>query len=294
MHAYRAGHGSRARVLYFFRTPSNVKVGRRALDPEVREGLEHTHPDLAFDWAGLTREPVLPRFDPRERPERPARPSTGSGRGERVEPRRPPPSVAAPPPEVVPAIIEDDSVLGRTLGGQEAARLRGRYNEMLQRISRRARTPEDRDRLTERAIRLNPDDWADASVVRAAVTAIEAEWDAVVSELPLRRRGRRGGRFRNGGPAEGRSEEGRTEEGRTEEGRTNENQEEHGQATHAERLGHEDPGVDDPRHGGHLGTDAGAAEHPSFADTSQAGADTRQAGADPTDPPIGGDLPGGS
>jgi len=44
MHAYRPGQGSsRARVLYLFRSPANMKVGRRALDAEVTEALEHTH-----------------------------------------------------------------------------------------------------------------------------------------------------------------------------------------------------------------------------------------------------------
>ena len=46
MHAYHHGAG-RARVLYLFRSPSNVKVGRQALDGEVTEALEHTHPDYA-------------------------------------------------------------------------------------------------------------------------------------------------------------------------------------------------------------------------------------------------------
>ena len=60
MHAYRAAWTSRARVLYLFRSPSDLKVGRRPLDAEVMEALEHTHPDLAFDWPTLLREPGLP------------------------------------------------------------------------------------------------------------------------------------------------------------------------------------------------------------------------------------------
>ncbi len=60
MHAYRPnGGGQRGRVLYFFRTPSNLQMGRRALDAEVMEALEHTHPDLSFDWTTLLRDPAL-------------------------------------------------------------------------------------------------------------------------------------------------------------------------------------------------------------------------------------------
>jgi hypothetical protein len=180
MHVYRAGTGaSRTRVLYVFRSPSSLKVGRRAVEAEVREALEHTHPDLTFDWDALLREPASPRPDSRERPQR-------SGRPSRPEP-------AAPP------VIEDESLLGRTVGASAAARLRGRYNDLMQRIGRRARTPEERDRLTERLLRLNPDDWPDAAAVQAGAASADAEWDALATELPQRRRGRRGGRMREDG-----------------------------------------------------------------------------------------------
>jgi hypothetical protein len=194
MHAYRAANGSsRARVLYVFRSPSGLKVGRRALEAEVTEALEHTHPDLAFDWTALLREPGLPpRVDARDRPYRSSNPRHG-GRPEAQHPR--PPAEPAPPP----VIIEDDSLLGRTVGAREAARLRARYLDLQQRIGRRARTPEDRDRLFERLHRLNPDDWADQAAIQTAVTSIEADWDAVAGELPHRRRGRRGGRVRGDG-----------------------------------------------------------------------------------------------
>jgi hypothetical protein len=194
MHAYRAGTGNaRTRILYVFRSPPNLKVGRRVLDPEVVEALEHTHPDLTFDWPVLMREPAPPRVDPRERWQRPGR-SGGSG-GQRSEP----PSRPAPEP-TPPPVIEDHSLLGRTLGAREAGRLRAKYQELLQRVARRARTPEDRDRLTERAHRLNPEEWLDETTIRGQAPAAETEWGAIAAELPSRRRGRRGGRFRGDQP----------------------------------------------------------------------------------------------
>jgi len=182
MHAYRptSNEPNRTRVLYLFRTPSHVRIGRQALEAEVMEALEHTHPDLSFDWTSLVREPVVVRSEP-ERPNRPQRP-----------PPRPVP--AAPPPVVVE--LEDESLLGKVLGAAAAARLRQRYNDLSQRILRRARTPEERDRLTERLKRLNPDDWSDEGSVRSSAQSVEAEWDAIAVELPSRRRGRRGGRRR--------------------------------------------------------------------------------------------------
>ena len=37
-------------VLYWFRTPPHVKVGRAAIDEDAIRALEHQHPDIVFDW----------------------------------------------------------------------------------------------------------------------------------------------------------------------------------------------------------------------------------------------------
>ncbi len=218
MHAYRPGPGQQAgrtRLLYLFRTPSNRKVGRNLLDPEVMEALEHTHPDLTFDWQGMLRAPALAAAEPdrdrdrdrgRQRADRAERSERGR-RGDR--PDRPDRSASAgagaarremPPVETAPPIIEDDSLLGRTAGAVTAARIRGAYNDLVQRVARRARTPEERDRLIERAGRLNPDEWPDAAAVTAGAATFDADAEAIRQELPRRRRGRRGGRVRDREP----------------------------------------------------------------------------------------------
>jgi len=185
MHAYRPQQGpSRTRVLYLFRSPAHLKIGRRPLDSEVIEALEHTHPDLSFDWTELRKEP---RPDPR--PPRPLRRPKASAR--QASPPRP-----AEKPAPSEPIAPDDSLMGRVLGAAEARRLRASYATLLQRISRRARTPEDRARLLDRAERLNPEDWTDEAAVTAGAQSVEAAWDEVAAELPQRRRGRRGGRRR--------------------------------------------------------------------------------------------------
>jgi len=187
MHAYRATNGGqRGRVLYLFRSPSHVHLGRRALDTEVMEALEHTHPDLNFDWASLVRDPAL-RSSTSDEDVRPT-----PRRQQQSRPQTPAAPVA--PPVV---IVEDHSLLGKTLGAEQARRLRQQFAELLQRVARRARTPDDRDRLTERAGRLNPDGWADEAAIQAAVVTVEADWAAIAAELPRRRRGRRGGRHAN-------------------------------------------------------------------------------------------------
>jgi len=156
-HAYRSTSGAqRGRVLYLFRTPSNLKVGRRPLDEEVTEALQHTHPDLTFDWQALQREigneqrpdyrdrehsrrPPPRRPDRQERHERSDRPDRQDSRpAPRPAPPPPPPPAQVAPP---PVVLEDHSPLGRAVGAQTAARLRGRFGDLMQRIARRARSP---------------------------------------------------------------------------------------------------------------------------------------------------------
>lgn len=53
---HRHGHGE-PRVLYWFRTPPFVKVGRSAFDPETIQLLEARHPEITFDWNRMLKEP---------------------------------------------------------------------------------------------------------------------------------------------------------------------------------------------------------------------------------------------
>ena len=205
MHAYRPGSGqARTKLLYLFRSPSHVQIGRTPLDPEVREALEHTHPDLTFDWNGLLRDspPIQrqTRLDPRERDrqgrngraQKPA--SRQSGRPEARGDGRP---VRLSPPAV--ELPDDDSALGQALGAAEAARLRHRYAELVQRVGRRARTPEDRDRLMAELVIVNPEQWAGRDVIGQQARGVDKTWDAIAAQLPKRRRGRRGGQADNDG-----------------------------------------------------------------------------------------------
>ena len=51
---------SRSRILYWFRTPPNVRVGREILDDQIVRALEAQYPDVAFDWATLRNTPMAP------------------------------------------------------------------------------------------------------------------------------------------------------------------------------------------------------------------------------------------
>ena len=75
--ANRRGGKSRPSLLYWFRTPPNVKVGREPFDPEVRRTLEARNPDVAFDWPAIVSTPIPPveneSWRERRRAERAAR-----------------------------------------------------------------------------------------------------------------------------------------------------------------------------------------------------------------------------
>lgn len=49
---------TRARVLYWFRTPPNVKIGREPFDADVRAALESQHPGVTFDWRKIVETPI--------------------------------------------------------------------------------------------------------------------------------------------------------------------------------------------------------------------------------------------
>ena len=48
----------RTRILYWFRTPPNVKVGRQPFDEALRRAVEAQNPDITFDWQKIVETPI--------------------------------------------------------------------------------------------------------------------------------------------------------------------------------------------------------------------------------------------
>ena len=48
----------RPRVLYWFRSPPDIKVGREPFDPEIRRALEKQYPEIPFDWRAIAETPI--------------------------------------------------------------------------------------------------------------------------------------------------------------------------------------------------------------------------------------------
>src|SRR6476646_1003254 len=49
---------TRTRVLYWYRTPPNVKVGRVPFDEDVQRMLEAQNPTVRFDWPKIINAPI--------------------------------------------------------------------------------------------------------------------------------------------------------------------------------------------------------------------------------------------
>ena len=56
----RRGKPPRQKVLYWYRTPPGVRVGRPPFDVEVRKHLEAQNPDVTFDWDAIASTPFPP------------------------------------------------------------------------------------------------------------------------------------------------------------------------------------------------------------------------------------------
>src|SRR5579872_6167111 len=49
---------SRNRVLYWFRSPPDIRVGRKPFDPDVQRALEARYPGVTFDWKTILEAPI--------------------------------------------------------------------------------------------------------------------------------------------------------------------------------------------------------------------------------------------
>jgi hypothetical protein len=108
VHTRRNGR-ARQRILYWFRTPPGVKVGRPALDEDAIRWIEEHNPDIEFDWPKILQaqpSAAPPSDDARGRRPRRDRPTRPTTRGARPAP---PPRVERSEPEPEePEVSEPD------------------------------------------------------------------------------------------------------------------------------------------------------------------------------------------
>ena len=94
----RSGKGQ-PRVLYYFRTPPNVRVGRSPIDEDAIRLLEESNPDVEFDWTRILKQTPPPPAPEPKRERRGDRRREGRGQQGGVE-RRAKEQPPAPRPPV--------------------------------------------------------------------------------------------------------------------------------------------------------------------------------------------------
>jgi hypothetical protein len=190
MHLYRDGQRQRSKILYVFRTPGGVRVGRDPLEPDVLRQIEAQYPDIVFNWA-LVRESqqlIETAAEPRRR--RPRReeetPVVASPPSVPPTASPAPPSGAAPSRPAIPSLIE-----GAT-PDERIAFLSHWHPIIRERIPLRTSDPGRQEALNALADRLNPANWTDADEITAGLQqAAEALERLSHVFAKRRRRGRR-------------------------------------------------------------------------------------------------------
>ena len=165
VHWFRDGNRQRSKILYIFRTPPGIRVGRDVLDPEVVREIEAQHPQIAFDWRALldNRQIIDNAVDPRR--QRPRRKSAAAP----APPAETTALPAATPRPPVPMTIEGET---REL---QLAFLARWYPELRERIPHRTQDPIRREALLALVERLNAAAWeTEEQIVTGLQTAAEA------------------------------------------------------------------------------------------------------------------------
>ncbi len=173
MHWFRDGSRQYSRILYVFRSPTGVRVGRPALEPDILRQIEAQHPRIEFDWKAVLDNRQVIEPPPEDRRPRKRRREDGEGApaleaGPRATGQaRPSHAPAAPagaePRLVVPATIEGAAP-------DEQIEFLARWHALLtDRIPRHTADAGRQAALLTLAERLNPANWTDADQMTAGL-----------------------------------------------------------------------------------------------------------------------------
>jgi hypothetical protein len=171
MHWFRDGNRQRSRILYAFRTPGGVRVGRDPLEPAVLREIEARHPDIEFEWKAIrdNQQIIEPVIEQRRR-----RPKADEGTTASAAPVSPtaavsPDAASSRAAEAVDRPKPVPSTVAGTTPDEQIAFLTEWYGEIRERIEKRIIDPARRVTLHALAERLNPAAWTDADEISAGL-----------------------------------------------------------------------------------------------------------------------------
>jgi hypothetical protein len=193
MHWFREGSRQRSRVLYMFRTPGGVRVGRLPLDRDILRQIEAQHPEIEFDWNAVreTQQVIEPAPDFRRRRLRrdEGEVSTPQSAPPVAAPEEPPPAarVAAPTAPSLPR-LQVPSVIDGNSPDEQIAFLLKWHPLICERLALRTADPERRNALLALAERLNPVSWTDAEQITAGLQQASEALERLSRVMARRRR----------------------------------------------------------------------------------------------------------
>jgi hypothetical protein len=162
MHWYREGNRQRSRILYVFRTPGGVRVGRDPLDSDIQQEIEDRYPDIQFDWNSVLENQQLIETTPDLR--RGGKRRRGEDEGSAAAP-----AAAAPTGSVAPTAQPPRMAVPRKIEGatpdEQIEFLTRWYAVVRERIPVRTSDSVRQAALMALAERLNPAAWTDADQI---------------------------------------------------------------------------------------------------------------------------------
>ncbi len=191
MHWYREGSRQRSKILYVFRTPGGVRVGRDPLSADVQKQIEARHPDIEFDWNAVRdNQQVIEPAPELRRPRRPKRedPPAAPAPVPVAAPAPPPPASEAPqPPAQPPRPSIPSAIIGAT-PDEQIAFLTEWYGVVRERIPQRVSDPVRREALFALAERMNPAAWTDADQIATGLQSAAEALERLSRVFSKRRR----------------------------------------------------------------------------------------------------------
>jgi hypothetical protein len=209
LHGSRAG--GRPRILYWFRTPPHVVVGRDALDQEATKAIENGNPDLDFDWPKMRRERPKPPSRQVATPERMRKgnrrsaPASANGSPDVALKKKPPVEKlevepgAETPVDVssessvdvssrkfgknAPSAPPEEHPVSALLGDRMLLKLQSSYAALERKFRDAQITESMKNELGGRINSLNPDNWVAGEEVIFRIEQFESEVAAIQALL---------------------------------------------------------------------------------------------------------------
>ncbi|MGE0444805.1 MAG: hypothetical protein AB7P99_06210 [Vicinamibacterales bacterium] len=168
MHWFREGSRQQSRIIYAFRTPGGVRVGRAPLEPDVIQQIEARHPEIDFDWPVVLENRQVIESSPEQRRPRKRREARRDDEAARPAPAAPAAAAAAQAPPAPPRVVVPARVEGET-PDEQIAFLAQWYATVREQIDTRVADPARREALFALCERLNPANWTDADEITAGL-----------------------------------------------------------------------------------------------------------------------------